>query len=83
MKVLVTATNFSKLCADSYQYLLDNGCEVIENVKGRPYTFEEQREVIGDVDGVIAGLDIWDEKIFEHAPKLKGIARFGVGGGQY
>ncbi len=79
MKVLVTATNFSTLCADSYQYLLANDCEVIENVKGRPYTFEEQREVVGDIDGVIAGLDIWDEKIFKLAPKLKGIARFGVG----
>ncbi len=79
MKVLVTATNFSTLCADSYQYLLSNDCEVIENVKGRPYTFEEQREVVGDIDGVIAGLDIWDEKIFKLAPKLKGIARFGVG----
>ena len=79
MKVLVTATNFSKLCAEGYEFLLANNCEIIENVKGRPYTFDEQLEVVGDIDGVIAGLDIWDEKIFKHALKLKGIARFGVG----
>ncbi len=79
MKVLVTATNFSKLCSEGYQYLLANNCEIIENVKGRPYTFEELRKVIGDIDGVIAGLDIWNEEIFKFAPKLKGIARFGVG----
>lgn len=78
-KILVTATNFSKLCVTAKELLLDNNCEIIENTKGRPYTFEELKEVIHDIDGVIAGVDTWNEKVFELAPKLKGIARFGVG----
>lgn len=78
-KVLVTATNYSRLCANAKQLLLDNGCEIMENPYGRPLTFEELKEVVGSVDGVIAGVDTWNEDVFKLAPQLKGIARFGVG----
>jgi len=78
-KVLVTATNYSKLCANAKQLLLDYGCEIIENTFGRPLTFEELKEVVGSVDGVIAGVDTWNEEVFRLAPQLQGIARFGVG----
>lgn len=78
-KVLVTATNFSKLCSESKRILLENDCQIIENTKGRPYTYDELKEVVSDIDGVIAGVDTWNEDVFKLAPKLKGIARFGVG----
>jgi len=78
-KVLVTATNYSKLCANAKQLLLDYGCEIMENPYGRPLTFEELKEVVGSVDGVIAGVDTWNEEVFQLAPQLQGIARFGVG----
>ncbi|WP_127593091.1 phosphoglycerate dehydrogenase [Paenibacillus lautus] len=78
-KVLVTATNYSKLCADAKRLLESHGCEIIENRFGRPLTFEELKEVVGSVDGVIAGVDTWNEAIFKLAPQLQGIARFGVG----
>lgn len=78
-KVLVTATNYSKLCADAKRLLESHGCEIIENRFGRPLTFEELREVVGSVDGVIAGVDTWNEAVFKLAPQLQGIARFGVG----
>ncbi|MHA2857285.1 phosphoglycerate dehydrogenase [Paenibacillus lautus] len=78
-KVLVTATNYSKLCADAKRLLESHGCEIIENRFGRPLTFEELKEVVGSVDGVIAGVDTWNEEIFKLAPQLQGIARFGVG----
>ncbi|MDR6881357.1 phosphoglycerate dehydrogenase [Bacillus sp. 3255] len=78
-KVLVTATNYSVLCAEAKQMLEEAGCEIIENQVGRPHTFEELVPLVGDIDGVVAGVDTWDEAVFKLAPKLKGIARFGVG----
>ncbi|MDR1827753.1 MAG: phosphoglycerate dehydrogenase, partial [Methylobacteriaceae bacterium] len=39
----------------------------------------ELSKVVGEIDGVVAGVDTWDEAVFQLAPKLKVIARFGVG----
>ncbi|RKN81932.1 phosphoglycerate dehydrogenase [Paenibacillus ginsengarvi] len=78
-KVLVTATNYSALCAEAKRLLEEGGCEMIENKVGRPHTFEELVPLVADIDGVIAGVDTWDEPVFKLAPKLKAIARFGVG----
>lgn len=78
-KVLVTATNYSTLCAEAKRLLEEGGCEIIENKLGRPHTFEELVPLVSDIDGVIAGVDTWDEAVFKLAPNLKVIARFGVG----
>lgn len=78
-KVLVTATNYSRNCVEAKALLGANGIEVVENTFGRPLKPQEIAEVIGDVDGVIAGADTWDEEVFKRAPKLKVIARFGTG----
>lgn len=78
-KVLVTATNFSHYCAQAKKLLEENGVTVIENTYGRPLVFEELAAVVGDIDGVIAGVDTWNETIFKMAPRLKVIARFGAG----
>jgi len=80
MKVLVTATNYSKYCQPGKKLLEEAGCEIIENPHGRPYTFEELKEIVGDIDGVVVGVDTWNEEVFRLAPKLKVLARFGVGG---
>ena len=79
MKVLVTATNYSKYCQPGKKLLEEVGCEIIENPHGRPYTFEELKEIVGDIDGVVVGVDTWNEEVFRLAPKLKVLARFGVG----
>ncbi|OXM85416.1 phosphoglycerate dehydrogenase [Paenibacillus rigui] len=78
-KVLVTATNYSTLCAEAKQLLESHGVEVIENKVGRPHTFDELKELVSDIDGVVAGVDTWNEDVFKLAPRLKAIARFGVG----
>lgn len=78
-KVLVTATNYSTYCAAAKALLEENGVEVIENPYGRPMTREELLAAVGDIDGVVVGVDTWNEEIFSHAPKLKAMARFGVG----
>ena len=78
-KVLVTATNYSTYCAAAKALLEENGAQVIENPNGRPMTREELLAVVGDIDGVVVGVDTWNEEIFAHAPKLRAMARFGVG----
>lgn len=79
MKVLVTATNYSKYCQAGKKILENAGCEIIENPHGRPYTFDELKEIVEDIDGVVVGVDDWNEDVFKLALKLKGMARFGVG----
>lgn len=77
--VLVTATNYSRYCADAKAMLAAEGIDVVENGFGRPMTFDELSARLGDVDAVIAGVDTWNERVFNLAPRLKAIARFGVG----
>ncbi len=78
-KVLVTATNYSSLCAESKALFESNGWEVVENMFGRPMTFDELKQRVGEIDAVAAGVDTWNEAVFALAPKLKIISRFGVG----
>ena len=78
-KVLVTATNYSTYCSAAKALLEENGVEVIENPYGRPMPRDELLTVVGDIDGAVVGVDTWNEKIFAHAPKLRAMARFGVG----
>lgn len=79
MKILVTATNYSQYCQAGKRILEQAGCEIVENPNGRPYKISELKEIVGDMDGVIVGVDTWNEEIFQSAPKLKCLARFGVG----
>lgn len=79
MKVLVTATNYSKYCQKGKQIFLDAGVEVVENPHERPYTIPELRQIVPEIDAVVAGVDTWNEEIFSHARRLKVVARFGVG----
>ena len=48
-KILVTATNYSKICQRGKAMLEEKGFEILENPHGRPMTFEELKEVVGDV----------------------------------
>ena len=70
MKVLVTATNYSKYCQAGKKILENAGCKIIENPHGRPYTFDELKEIVEDIDGVVVGVDDWNEDVFKLAPKL-------------
>ncbi|RCX08672.1 D-3-phosphoglycerate dehydrogenase [Anaerobacterium chartisolvens] len=78
-KVLVTATNYSKYCSQAKILLESEGFEIIENEFGRPMTFDELKLRVPDIYAVVAGVDTWNEEVFRIAPKLKAIARFGVG----
>lgn len=79
-KILITASHYEELCKGAKQLLEESGHELIINKSDMPYyTYEQIAQVIGDVDGAIIGLDDWTEEIYKIAPKLKVIAKFGVG----
>ncbi|QNM06682.1 phosphoglycerate dehydrogenase [Qiania dongpingensis] len=78
-KILVGVSNYKKNCPKARQMLLDKGYELIELDREDPYTKEELMQISGDIDGVIAGMEPWCEEVFQTAPKLKVVARFGVG----
>lgn len=78
-KVLITATNYETLCADGLKMLKDYGCEVVMNRNSRMFTREEMLAAVSDIDGLIDHGEVWDDELFDMAPNLKVIARFGVG----
>ena len=80
-KVLVSASHFDTLCKEAWELLTANGHEVIYD-SGRAfpaYSFEELKEMIGDIDAALIGMDKYTEEVFQLAPKLKAVAKFGVG----
>ncbi|MFV0353248.1 MAG: phosphoglycerate dehydrogenase [Oscillospiraceae bacterium] len=78
-KVLVSATGYSTYCQKAKALLESNDVEIIENNLGRPFTQDELLAIVPEIEGVVAGVDTWDETIFAKAANLKAIARFGVG----
>lgn len=79
-KVLVTASHYEELCQKAIDLFHANNCELMINQKEMPFfSFEELSQVMGDIDGVVLGLDEWTENVFKLSPKLKVLAKFGVG----
>lgn len=78
-KILVGVANYKKDCPKARNMLLEKGYELIELKGTKPYTKEELKELVKDIDGVVAGMEPWSEEVFAEAPKLKVVARFGVG----
>lgn len=79
MKVLSALPNYRELCPEAIALLKKSGCELAINELGRPMGFDDLKDIVADVDGVVAGVDVWDEQLLARAPMLKAIARFGVG----
>jgi phosphoglycerate dehydrogenase-like enzyme len=72
--VVVTPRTFD---ADLRRQLAERVSEV-RYVPG-PLAADELAEALADADAVIAGLDELSSKVFSHAPRLKVVARYGVG----
>jgi D-3-phosphoglycerate dehydrogenase len=77
--VLVTARSFGRSRPELRQELEAAVREVRWNELGRPLGASELGELLADVDGVIAGVDSFDESVFAAAPRLRVIARHGTG----
>lgn len=78
-KVLCTVKNFGQLCPKAKELLISQGITLIENSHDDVMPPEKLKDVMKDVDFVIAGGDTWDAQVFEYSPALKFLVRFGVG----
>lgn len=79
MKVLVTPRSFGKSDPSLFDSIADLGFEIIRNDTGAILTEEAMCEKLADCDAVILGVDPCNANVLAHAPKLKCIARYGVG----
>jgi len=80
-KILVSASHFDTLCKTAWDLLEENGHEVVYDPSRQfpSYSFEELKDIISDIDAALIGMDIYNEEVFKLAPKLKAVAKFGVG----
>lgn len=77
--VLVTPRSFGAHDPDIRRELEGAVGKVRYNTRGRALTADELQEEVGDVDGLIAGLDQINSSVFDAAVRLKVVARYGVG----
>jgi D-3-phosphoglycerate dehydrogenase len=78
-KVIITATSFGKTSREPLEILNRASIEVVINKTGKPYTESELIELVKDVDGMIVGVDPITSRVINSAPRLKVIAKHGVG----
>lgn len=79
MRILITPTSFGISDPELIPFVRERVGKVILNDKGRPLTETELIDLMGDVDGVIGGLDPFTRPVINAANRLKVIARYGVG----
>jgi D-3-phosphoglycerate dehydrogenase / 2-oxoglutarate reductase len=77
--ILVTPRSFGVGDPDLRRELAAAVREVRYNDRGRPLRAAELRAALEDVDGLLAGLDEIDASVIATAPRLRVIARYGVG----
>lgn len=78
-RVMIGAVRWNQLCADGRQLLLDNGFSLSENTGGQPYTADDMYREASEADAAVCGVEVWDASVFDRSPKLRIIARLGVG----
>lgn len=79
MKVAVGASSFADGSSLPMKELEDRGMEVIKNPFGRRLTEDETIAHLQDADGLLAGLEPLNERVFAASPQLKAVARIGIG----
>lgn len=78
-KVVIAKPLYSQNSPTGYRMLVEKGYEIVEIPYERDYTMAELKEVIGDIDGIIADSEPWCDESLDAAPKLKIISRYGTG----
>lgn len=79
MKVLTTPRSYGKTDPAVFDILKKAGIEVVKNDTGGILDKAGMIALLADCDGVIVGVDPMDAEVIASAPKLKAIAKYGVG----
>lgn len=79
MAIVLTTSRAFATCDEAKKILIDAGHEIKIVTPEKPLKSEELIPLIKDVDAAIAGLDFITADVINAAPKLKIIARNGVG----
>ena len=76
MKILVTPRSFD---IPAFKMLKEAGFEIVKNETGGILTEDALAALIADCDGLILGVDPLTHRVLAAAPKLKAVAKYGVG----
>lgn len=79
MKIVVGASSFADGSTKPLDFLESKGIEVVKNPFGRRLTEDEIIEHLKGADGLLAGLEPLNERVFAASPQLKAVARIGIG----
>lgn len=79
MQVLITPRSYGTNDPTVFRMLEDAGIAYIRNQTGTILTREAIIKLIADCEGVILGIDPMDADVIAAAPRLKAIAKYGVG----
>jgi D-3-phosphoglycerate dehydrogenase len=79
MKILISTSSFGKQNRQPLDVLETAALDCLLNPYGRKLKPEETIALLEGVDGLIAGTELLDRPILEHAPRLKVISRVGTG----
>ena len=79
MKVLTTPRSYGKTDPAVFDMLAEKGIEVVKNETGGILDKETMIRMLADCDGLIVGVDPVDAEVIASAPKLRAIAKYGVG----
>jgi D-3-phosphoglycerate dehydrogenase len=78
VKVVATSPSFSK--NETIRYLMENTFDdFVLNLEGKRFSKKELIAYLKDADAAIIGLDEIDQEVLDGCPKLKAIAKYGVG----
>ncbi len=78
-RVLIASRSFGPNCPEAVERMKAAGCELIPSTPGRAPTEDELLQLVGDIDVLISGTEPVTAKVLAAAPRLKVIARHGVG----
>ena len=78
-KILATPRSYGRNMPELFKMLEEAGYETVCNTTGSMYGKEQMKELIADCEGVIVGVDPLDADVLACAPKLRAIAKYGVG----
>ena len=79
LRVVATARSYCAHDGPHQQLVRDAGIDLVLAAGDDPLDAAALARVAADADGLILGLDRCDESVFASAPRLRAIARYGVG----